>query len=165
MKSQNSVILVRGDENIGNLGYFGVLTYIIELSYFGGNNVALFRCDWWDVYSKRRGYKEDKYEFILINSKRKLRTNEPYVFASQAQQVYYVKDTKDPNLLVVVKTKPQDWYDMPEEDINEVCDVDIQAQLQKTHDKKAQVHKMKNEVQDPIQNLGGPMTRGRLRKI
>jgi len=35
--------------------------------------------------------------------------------------VYYVKDTKDPNWLVVVKTKFGYWYDMPEEDINEVC--------------------------------------------
>jgi len=97
LKSQNNGFLVRGDENTGNLDYFGVLTYIIELGYSGGNNVVLFRCDWWDVYSKGRGYKEDKYEFILVNSKHKWRTNEPYVLASQAQQVYYVKDTKDPN--------------------------------------------------------------------
>jgi len=43
--------------------------------------------------------------------------------------------------------------------------VDIQAQLHKTHDKKAEVHKTKNEVHNPIQDLGGPMTRGRLKKI
>jgi len=30
LKSQNSGVLVRGDENTGNLDYFGVLTYIIE---------------------------------------------------------------------------------------------------------------------------------------
>jgi len=71
------------------------------------------------MYSKERGYKEDMYGFILINSKRKLKTNEPYVLASQVQQVYNVKDTKDLNWLVVVKTKPRDWYDMPEEAINE----------------------------------------------
>ncbi|KAK7389235.1 hypothetical protein VNO78_24071 [Psophocarpus tetragonolobus] len=44
-----------------------------------------------------------------------------YVLASQVQQVYYVKDTKDPNWLVVVKTKPRDLYDMPMEATNEVC--------------------------------------------
>jgi len=43
--------------------------------------------------------------------------------------------------------------------------VDIQAQLHKTHDEKAEVLEMKNEVQDPIQDLSGSMTRGRLRKI
>ena len=35
--------------------------------------------------------------------------------------MYYVKDTKDPNWLVVMKTKPQDWYDTSEEDTNKVC--------------------------------------------
>jgi len=44
-------------------------------------------------------------------------------------------------------------------------DMDIQAQLHKTHDEKAQVYKIKSEVQDPIKDLGGPMTRGRLRNI
>jgi len=81
LKLQNSGILVRGDENTGNLNYFGVLTDIIELGYSSGNHV-LFRCNWWDVYSKERGYKENKYGFVLINSKHKLRTNEPYVLAS-----------------------------------------------------------------------------------
>jgi len=66
--SQNSGVLVRGDENTGNLDYFGVLTDIIELGYSSGNNVVLFRCDWWDVYSKGRGYRKDKYGFIPINS-------------------------------------------------------------------------------------------------
>jgi len=41
-----------------------------------------------------KGYKEYKYEFILINSKHKLTTNETYVLSSQVQQVYYTKDTK-----------------------------------------------------------------------
>ena len=44
-------------------------------------------------------------------------------------------------------------------------DVDIQAQLHKTHDEKAYVYETKNEVQNPIQDLGGLMTKGRLRKI
>jgi len=71
------------------------LTDIIELSYSRENNIILFKCDWCDVYSKGiRGYKEDKYEYILINNKRKLRNNKSYVLTSQAQQVYYVKDTK-----------------------------------------------------------------------
>ena len=97
LKSQSSRVLVRGDENIGNLNYFRVLKNIIKLSYSDENNVVLFKCGWWGVNSKGRGYKEEKYCFILINSKCKLRTNESYDLASQAQQVHYVKDTKDPN--------------------------------------------------------------------
>jgi len=43
-------------------------------------------------------------------------------------------------------------------------DVDIQAQLYKTRDEKAQAYQVKNKVQDSIEDLGGPMTKGRLRK-
>jgi len=120
LKSQNSRVLVKGDENAGYLDYFGVLTYIIELSYSGGNNVVLFKCDWWDVSSKR-GHLIEKCGLFLISSNCKMRTNEPYVLASQAQQVYYVKDTKDPNWLVVVKTKPRDLYDVLEKATLEAC--------------------------------------------
>jgi len=42
--------------------------------------------------------------------------------------------------------------------------VDIQAQLHEAHDEKAQAHEAKNEVQDLIQDLSGPMTRVKLRK-
>ena len=33
LKSQNSGVLVKGDENVGNLDYFGVLVDIIELDF------------------------------------------------------------------------------------------------------------------------------------
>uniref|UniRef100_J3MWG3 DUF4216 domain-containing protein n=1 Tax=Oryza brachyantha TaxID=4533 RepID=J3MWG3_ORYBR len=38
---------------------------------------------------------------------------------SGAEQVYYVKDTRDPNWFVVVKTKPCDLYDFPPEEEEE----------------------------------------------
>jgi len=63
LKSQNSGVLVESGENAGNLDYFAILIDIIELIYSGGNNFILFKCDWWDVYSKGRGYKKDKYGF------------------------------------------------------------------------------------------------------
>ncbi|KAL4347691.1 hypothetical protein GQ457_17G012700 [Hibiscus cannabinus] len=48
-----------------------------------------------------------------------LRTKEPYVLASQAKQVYYVKNIKDLNCQVAVKTKQRDLYDLPCEDFRE----------------------------------------------
>jgi len=42
--------------------------------------------------------------------------------------------------------------------------VDIQAQLHEAHNEKAQAHVAKSNVQDPIQDLNGSMTRGNLRK-
>ncbi|KAK8628908.1 hypothetical protein V6N13_009488 [Hibiscus sabdariffa] len=47
------------------------------------------------------------------------KSTEPYVLASQAEQVYYVKDIKDLNWQVAVKTKPCDLYDLPCENVRE----------------------------------------------
>ncbi|KAK8492476.1 hypothetical protein V6N11_021142 [Hibiscus sabdariffa] len=91
LKSQNSGVFVKGDKSTGNLDYYGVSTDIIQLNYPGDNSVVLF----------------------------KLRTEEPYVLASQAEQVYYVKDIKDLNWQVAVKTKPCDLYDLPCENVRE----------------------------------------------
>jgi len=66
LKSQNSGVLVRGNENTGNLDYFGVLTDITELGYSGGNNVILFRCDWWDVYSREEDIKKTNMDLFLL---------------------------------------------------------------------------------------------------
>ncbi|KAK8659646.1 hypothetical protein V6N13_029843 [Hibiscus sabdariffa] len=55
----------------------------------------------------------------MVNVTRQLRTKEPYVLASQAEQVYYVKDIKDLNWQVTVKTKPRDLYDLPCKDVRE----------------------------------------------
>jgi len=64
----------------------------------------------------------DKYGLFLINNNHKLlTTNESYVLVIQAQQVYHVKDIKDPDWLVVEKTKPRDLYDVLEKATLEAC--------------------------------------------
>nr|GMC77773.1 transposon protein, putative, CACTA, En/Spm sub-class, expressed [Ipomoea batatas] len=83
----------------------------VQLNYQGRNNVILFKVDWWDVYHKI-GFKVDKFRFPMVNITRKLRTDEPYVLGSQAEQVYYLSDIKERNWQVVVKTKPCDFYDL-----------------------------------------------------
>ncbi|XP_020080212.1 uncharacterized protein LOC109703891 [Ananas comosus] len=115
LKTQNSGVFVRGDDGLSNKEYYGLVLDIIELQYQGSKKIALFKCHWWDVYNCGRGYKEDENGFFLVNVDRELATNttDPYILASQAQQVYYGKDIIDPKLLVVVKTQPRDLYDVP----------------------------------------------------
>ncbi|GMJ15430.1 hypothetical protein HRI_005212200 [Hibiscus trionum] len=67
---------------------------------------------------KKQGLRKINLNFLWLMS-RKLRTEEPYVLASQAEQVYFVKDIKDSNYQVAVKTKPRDLYDLPCEDVRE----------------------------------------------
>ncbi|KAK5846205.1 hypothetical protein PVK06_002480 [Gossypium arboreum] len=60
----------------GNVEYYGLLTDIIELDYYGKWKVVLFRCHWADVNTVR-GIKKDQYGFTM-----------PYVFSSQVKQVF-----------------------------------------------------------------------------
>ncbi|KAF7839387.1 uncharacterized protein G2W53_007869 [Senna tora] len=78
--------------------------------------VYLFKCTWWDVARLRRGYKIDKYGFVSVNTHCSLNTNEPFVWASQAEQVFYVKEIMDEDWLFIVKTSPCDLFNMPNGD-------------------------------------------------
>ncbi|XP_073103331.1 uncharacterized protein [Elaeis guineensis] len=90
-KSQNSGVLVKGDDTSADKEYYEVLEDIFELLV-------------------------DNYGYISVNIHGSLNTNEPFVLASQAQQVFYVEDLVDSNWLVVVKTYPRDAYDVPSVD-------------------------------------------------
>ncbi|GLT96196.1 hypothetical protein SLE2022_138390 [Rubroshorea leprosula] len=81
----------------------GVLNEIIELQYLGGKQIVMFKCDWWDIDNFGKGVKIDKYGFVSVNTTRKLNIDEPFVLASQVEQVYYVKDGLNPNWLIALK--------------------------------------------------------------
>ncbi|KAG8371533.1 hypothetical protein BUALT_Bualt13G0097800 [Buddleja alternifolia] len=89
-KSQNSGVVVKVEEESGFRDYYGVLTDIIQLDYLGNHHVVLFKCDWFEGKSVQK----DKYSYTSINTSKPWKTNEPYVLASQAQQVFYVNDIK-----------------------------------------------------------------------
>ncbi|KAG8472497.1 hypothetical protein CXB51_034179 [Gossypium anomalum] len=79
----------------GNVEYYGLLTDIIELDYYGRWKVILFRCDWADV-NTARGNKKDQFGFTMVNFSRLIHTgqqlmDEPYVFSSQVKQVFIRK--------------------------------------------------------------------------
>ncbi|XP_072058194.1 uncharacterized protein [Arachis hypogaea] len=89
--TMNSGVCVKGNiygEN--DLDYYGILEEILELSYLGdGNSVFIFGCCWFDPIN---GVKVDeRYGLVDIKYKSRLQSNEPFVLAEQAQQVYYTK--------------------------------------------------------------------------
>ncbi|KAK5839806.1 hypothetical protein PVK06_008646 [Gossypium arboreum] len=100
----------------GNVEYYGLLTDIIELDYYGRWKVILFRCDWADV-NTGRGIKKDQFGFTMVNFSRLIHTgqqlmDEPYVFSSQVKQVFYSKDPTDEGWYVVLRNTPRDLFDM-----------------------------------------------------
>ena len=99
----------------GEVNYYGVLVDIIELHYSIDHKFILFKCDWVD--NTRGLIERDDFGFTLINFKRLLYsrqeiTDEPFILASQAKQVFYVQDPVEEDWFIVVKTKPRDLFDM-----------------------------------------------------
>jgi hypothetical protein len=113
-KTQNSGVLVNNEGLAEGIDFYGVLTDVIELLYLGRRRIAMFKCEWRDVLTEGQGYKRDKYGFISVNTKRSVYGNDPFVLASQAHQIFFVSEIRDPSWHVVVKTVARTIYDVPE---------------------------------------------------
>ncbi|XP_028074364.1 uncharacterized protein LOC114276753 [Camellia sinensis] len=124
-KTQNSGVMVKAktcsyastrDMNLveGEVAYYGYVTDIIELYYSYDRRYVLFMCDWID---NNKGLKQDGFGFTLVNFNhllytKKQNSDEPFILASQAQQVFYVNDPIEADWDVVVKMKPRDLYEV-----------------------------------------------------
>ena len=99
----------------GDVTYYGVLTDIVELYYSHDCKYVLFKCDWVD---NNRGLVErDDFGFTLVNFRNLLYTkglisDEPFILASQAQQVFYVQDPIEEDWKIVIKVKPRDLFEV-----------------------------------------------------
>lgn len=111
-KTQNSGVVMRSDKGIN---YYGRLSDIIEISYEDQYKVVLFKCEWYDVHH-RAGLQTDVFGFTLVNFSRMMHTgeeleDEPFVFSSQAEQIFYVEDGKTEEWHVVRQFRPRDLFD------------------------------------------------------
>ncbi|KAH0746353.1 hypothetical protein KY285_008010 [Solanum tuberosum] len=100
-KTQNSGIMLKAitqsyastkDKNpiLAEVSFYGILTDIIELYYSKNLKFVLFKCKW--VNNSKGLIEKDDYGFTLVNFNHLLYTrhqlsDEPFIFASQAQQV------------------------------------------------------------------------------
>ncbi|KAF2308873.1 hypothetical protein GH714_022479 [Hevea brasiliensis] len=112
--TQNSGVV--NISEVGGVNYYGRIQDVIELNYYGAFKVVMFKCDWFDVHHNM-GVKQDEYGFTLLNFSRLIHTGEkvdddPYVFSSQVEQVFYVQDPKNTNWHAVVKVKSRDSFDV-----------------------------------------------------
>ncbi|XP_039776614.1 uncharacterized protein LOC120644118 [Panicum virgatum] len=101
---------------IGNKPYYGIIKEILELNYHHKGNVVLFKCDWVDNRVQDKWVKTDQFGITSVNFKHLFNTgeklsDEPFILASQAIQVYYVPDPIDKEWAAVVQSKPRDVYD------------------------------------------------------
>lgn len=104
---------------LGDIMYYGRILDIIELDYYGNFSVVLFKCEWVDV-TKGKGVKIDMFGCTLVNFSNKIHTgekieHEPFVFANQVDQVFYIEDHLNPGWSIVRKMKPRDVFELGEE--------------------------------------------------
>ncbi|GKA04526.1 putative ribonuclease H-like domain-containing protein [Tanacetum coccineum] len=91
--------------------------------------IPLFKCDW--VNHRVGGVKRDTLGYTLVDLNNLGHKVDPFILASQARQVFYVKDQIDKKLSIVFKTPPnnyKDTYDEVDEEFSTVihqCNVNI----------------------------------------
>jgi hypothetical protein len=81
--------------------YYGQIQEIWELT-FHGFNIPLFCCNWVDGI---KGVIQDKYEFISVDLNHQGYKLEPFVLVKHVAQVFYVLDTTNKRLKVVIPGK------------------------------------------------------------
>ncbi|XP_062118652.1 uncharacterized protein LOC133832303 [Humulus lupulus] len=97
-----------------NILYYGVLIEILQLSFVLDRKVFLFRCKWYNSNPKGRSIVVD-HNFTSINTSTDWYSNEPFILATQAQQVFYLLDMKcGSNWRIVQKVNHRYIYDIPE---------------------------------------------------
>ena len=101
---------------IGKNTYCGIVKEILEINYQHKGNVVLFKCDWIDNRVHNKWVKTDQFGITSVNFQHLFNTgerisDEPFILASQALQVYYVPDPVDTEWAAVVQSKPRDVYD------------------------------------------------------
>jgi hypothetical protein len=102
---------------LGNKTYYGIIKEIVELNYQRKGNVVLFKCDWVDNRVHDKWVKTNKFGVTSVNVKHLFNTgekisDEPFILASQAVQVFYVPDPINTEWVVVLQSKSRDFYDM-----------------------------------------------------
>nr|KYP34028.1 hypothetical protein KK1_045064 [Cajanus cajan] len=100
-----------------NMSYFGVIEHIWELDY-KTFQVPIFGCKWVDNNS---GVRQDETGFMQVNFNKVGYKDEPFILASQAQQVFYVTDPIDANWSIVLLTNKINDHqneDIEDEDTN-----------------------------------------------
>lgn len=106
---------------VGDVVFYGVLTDILELNYGGDRTIVVFDGEWVDT---SLGIRNDEFAiigFTLVNFGKQIATNDTFVLASQAVQVYYVQDPIDIDWYVVVKSQPRDLFDLNSVNQPSVC--------------------------------------------
>ncbi|RVW33032.1 hypothetical protein CK203_101237 [Vitis vinifera] len=72
-------------------------------------NICVFKCDWVD---SKNGVKVDELGFTLVDLSKIGHKSDPFILATQAQQVFYVEDQVDPRWSIVLSRPKMELFDI-----------------------------------------------------
>ncbi|XP_074379646.1 uncharacterized protein LOC141720881 isoform X4 [Apium graveolens] len=127
LRTQCSGVCTEGDHDNDDVVYYGVLIEIMQLSFLFDRKVFLFRCKWYNSNPKGRSIYMNN-NLTSINTSTDWYSNEPFILATQAQQVFYLLDMKrGSNWIFVQKVNHHFVFDIPEkyELVSEQPDNDV----------------------------------------
>jgi hypothetical protein len=134
--TQNSGVVTEGENGEK---YYGQLEEIIEVDYPNGYSTVLFRCKWFDT---RRGVTYDN-NITSINTEHEWHKEDQLIFASQAKQVFYIREPSRGNQnnnhrRVVENVNHRKIWDLPSANHERVVDVesvenDLEEELDVVH--------------------------------
>ena len=83
--------------SVRNKAYYGIIKEILELNYQHEGKVVLLKCDWVDNRVEDKWVRTDQFGITSVNFKHLFNSgekisDEPFILATQASQVYYVED-------------------------------------------------------------------------
>jgi hypothetical protein len=103
-----------------SMSYFGVIERIWELDYTSFR-LPVFGCKWVD---NNNGLRVDELGFMKVDLNRQGYKDEPFILASQAQQVFYVTDPADSKWSIVLLTNKIIVNDIIDDQENEDLNVE-----------------------------------------
>ena len=95
-KTQNSAIMSTDTYDKETTEMYANITDIVQLQYISSFEdhrcVVLLCCRWYNLFSRIAKPRADDY-FKSINVKAAYQTNEPFILANQATQIFFLEDT------------------------------------------------------------------------
>ena len=98
--------------------YYGILEEIIEIEYpaLPLKRCVLFKCKWFDPTMNRGTRVHEKYKSVEVLRKGRFNRFEPFILASQANQVAYVDypstQRSASDWIAVCKVQPRGWVNV-----------------------------------------------------
>lgn len=117
--TQNSGVSVPGSDDDTQPAYFGVLEQVLEFTYVKQDYcVLLFKCKWFNT-SPHRKHVIYESKLTTLHADKEWFKEDPFIFASQARQVFYVIDPLKGAPWQVVQTFSHKhlWYIPVEESV------------------------------------------------